>query len=54
MSGYGSQAMWGELERVLVRPPLASDTGHVERYGWRGVPEVAASTSEHEELRALL
>ena len=46
--------MWGDLERVLVRPPLPADTDHVERYGWRGVPDVAAAAAEHEELRALL
>ena len=46
--------MWGDLERVLVRPPLPEDTGHVERYGWRGVPDAAAAAAEHEELRALL
>ena len=46
--------MWGDLERVLVRPPLASDTGHVERYGWRGVPDVAAAQAEHEQFRAVL
>jgi dimethylargininase len=52
--GYGSQAMWGDLERVLVRPPLPEDTGHIEHYGWRGVPDAAAAADEHEELRALL
>jgi dimethylargininase len=54
MSGYGCQAMWADLERVLVRPPLATDANHVERYGWRGVPDVAAAAAEHEQLRALL
>jgi N-dimethylarginine dimethylaminohydrolase len=54
MSDYGSQAMWGDLERVLVRPPLPVDADHVGRYGWRGVPEAAAAAAEHEELRALL
>ena len=54
MANYGSQAMWGDLQRVLVRPPLPADANHVERYGWRGVPDVAAATAEHEELRALL
>ena len=54
MSGYGSQAMWGNLERVLVRPPLAADTGHVEHYGWRGQPDVGAAVAEHDELRAQL
>jgi dimethylargininase len=51
---YGCQAMWGDLERVLVRPPLAADRGHVERYGWRGVPDLAAAQAEHEELRSIL
>jgi dimethylargininase len=54
VSTYGSQAMWGDLERVLVRPPLPTDTDHIARYGWRGVPDVAAAAAEHEELRALL
>jgi dimethylargininase len=46
--------MWGDLERVLVRPPLSSDANHVERYGWRGVPDLAAAQAEHEQLRAVL
>ena len=46
--------MWGDLERVLVRPPLAADTGHVERYGWRGAPDPTAATREHDELCELL
>lgn len=46
--------MWGNLERVLVRPPLAADADHVGRYGWRGVPDHAAAAAEHAELRALL
>ena len=41
MANYGSQAMWGDLQRVLVRPPLPADANHVERYGWRGVPDAA-------------
>jgi N-dimethylarginine dimethylaminohydrolase len=54
VTGFGCQAMWGTLERVLVRPPLPSDANHVERYGWRGVPEVAAAQAEHEQLRSIL
>jgi dimethylargininase len=54
VSGYGCQAMWGDLERVLVRRPLPQDTGHVERYGWRGVPDHAAAAKEHEALCGLL
>jgi N-dimethylarginine dimethylaminohydrolase len=46
--------MWGRLERVLVRPPLAADRDHVERYGWRRVPDAAAAEAEHEQLRAIL
>ncbi|WP_411277404.1 dimethylarginine dimethylaminohydrolase family protein [Gaiella sp.] len=54
MPNYGSQAMWGDLERVLVRPPLPADTDHIALYGWRGVPDHIAAAAEHEELRALL
>jgi dimethylargininase len=54
VSGYGCQAMWGDLERVLVRRPLPQDAGHVERYGWRGVPDHAAAAAEHEALCVLL
>ena len=46
--------MWGDLERVLVRPPLPADADHIARYGWRGVPDHAAAAAEHEGLRALL
>ena len=46
--------MWGDLERVLVRPPLPEDRDHVVRYGWRGVPDAAEAAREHAELRALL
>ena len=37
MPGYGSQAMWGDLERVLVRPPLPEDRGprRALRLAWR-------------------
>jgi dimethylargininase len=54
VSGYGCQGMWGDLERVLVRRPLQQDAGHVERYGWRGVPDHAAAAAEHEALCGLL
>ena len=52
MNGYGAQGMWEPLERVLVRPPLDSDTGHVDRYGWRAAPDPAfdrlwARVAEH-------
>jgi N-dimethylarginine dimethylaminohydrolase len=52
--GYGCQSMWGDLERVLVRRPLPEDEGHIERYGWRGVPDHAAAAKEHEALCMLL
>ena len=48
MNGYGAQGMWEPLERVLVRPPLDSDTGHVYRYGWRAAPDPSAVRAEHE------
>jgi len=46
--------MWGTLERVLVRRPLAADVDHVERYGWRGAPDPAAAAAEHEAFSAIL
>lgn len=54
MPGFGCQSMWGTLERVLVRRPLPEDTGHVERFGWRGVPDHAAAAAEHQALCAIL
>ncbi len=54
MSGFGCQAMWGTLERVLVRRPLESDTGHVERYGWHAAPDHGAAAAEHEAFCAIL
>jgi dimethylargininase len=46
--------MWGALERVLVRPPLAEDAEHWRAYGWRAMPDQAAAAAEHELLCALL
>ncbi len=46
--------MWGTLERVLVRRPLAEDGRHVEGYGWRGVPDPSLAAAEHEALCVLL
>jgi N-dimethylarginine dimethylaminohydrolase len=51
---YGSASMWGTLERVLVRPPLAEDAEHWRAYAWRGAPDHAAAATEHELLCALL
>jgi dimethylargininase len=46
--------MWGTLERVLVRPPLAEDAQHWRAYGWRAMPDHAAAAAEHEALCGLL
>jgi N-dimethylarginine dimethylaminohydrolase len=46
--------MWGTLERVLVRPPLAEDAEHWRAYGWRGAPDLPAAAAEHELLCGLL
>ena len=46
--------MTGRLERVLVRPPLAEDAERWRAYGWRGAPDVAAASAEHELFRGLL
>ena len=46
--------MWGDLRRVLVRPPLREDASAWERYGWRAAPETGAAQSEHEAFCALL
>ncbi len=46
--------MTGRLERVLVRPPLAEDAEQWRAYGWRGAPDVAAASTEHELFRGLL
>jgi N-dimethylarginine dimethylaminohydrolase len=46
--------MWGTLERVLVRPPLAEDAAHWRTYGWRAAPDHAAAAAEHELLCLLL
>jgi dimethylargininase len=46
--------MWGTLERVLVRPPLAEDVERWREYGWRSAPDHAAAAAEHERLCVLL
>lgn len=46
--------MWGALERVLVRRPLAVDAAAWEAYGWRAAPDVAAAQAEHEAFCLLL
>ena len=54
MANYGSQAMWVTCSGCSCGRRCPVDANHVERYGWRGVPDAAAATAEHEELRALL
>jgi N-dimethylarginine dimethylaminohydrolase len=46
--------MWGDLRRVLVRPPLEADAAAWRAYGWRAAPDVAAARAEHETFCALL
>jgi dimethylargininase len=46
--------MWGTLERVLVRPPLAEDVERWREYGWRSAPDHAAAADEHERFCGLL
>jgi N-dimethylarginine dimethylaminohydrolase len=54
VSGYGSASMWGELRRVLVRPPLAEDAAAWQAYGWRAAPDPVRAAEEHEALCLLL
>ena len=54
MSGYGSASMWGELRRVLVRPPLPEDAAAWGAYGWRAAPDPVRAGEEHEALCLLL
>jgi N-dimethylarginine dimethylaminohydrolase len=46
--------MWGELRRVLVRPPLPDDAAAWREYGWRAAPDPARAAEEHEALCLLL
>ncbi len=46
--------MWGTLERVLVRRPLAEDAARWREYGWHAPPDVSAAQAEHEALCLLL
>src|SRR5262245_28089111 len=46
--------MWGTLERVLVRPPLAEDVERWQEYDWRAAPDHAAAADEHERFCRLL
>jgi len=46
--------MWGELRRVLVRPPLPEDAAAWGAYGWRAAPDPVRAGEEHEALCLLL
>jgi len=46
--------MWGDLRRVLVRPPLADDAAAWRDYGWRSAPDPLRAGEEHEALCLLL
>jgi dimethylargininase len=46
--------MWGTLQRVLVRPPLAEDVESWREYGWRSAPDHSAAAAEHERFCSLL
>jgi dimethylargininase len=54
VSGFGSASMWGDLRRVLVRPPLPEDAAAWEAYSWRAAPDPALAREEHEEFCSLL
>jgi N-dimethylarginine dimethylaminohydrolase len=46
--------MWGELKRVLVRPPLPEDVAAWRDFGWRAAPDPVRAAEEHEGLCLLL
>jgi dimethylargininase len=54
VTGYGAASMWGDLRRVLVRPPLADDAAAWRGYGWRSAPDPLRAGAEHEALCLLL
>lgn len=54
MSAFGSASMWGELRRVLVRPPTAEDVGAWRDFGWRAAPDPVRAGEEHERLCLVL
>jgi len=54
VTGYGAASMWGDLRRVLVRPPLADDAAAWRDYGWRSAPDPLRAGEEHEALCLLL
>lgn len=54
MIGFGATSMWGDLRRVLVRPPLPEDAAAWADYGWRAAPDPVGAAAEHERLCLLL
>lgn len=54
MKAYGSASMWGELKRVLVRPPMSEDVAAWRDFGWRAAPDPVRSAEEHEGFCLLL
>jgi dimethylargininase len=51
---YGSQSMTAALRRVLVRPPQPLDLPSWRDLGWRGEPDMARLSAEHEAFCSLL
>jgi dimethylargininase len=51
---YGCQSMTGELRRVLVRAPRATDLYGCRRCGWRAEPDAVRIAREHEAFCELL
>jgi N-dimethylarginine dimethylaminohydrolase len=51
---YGAQHMTATLRRVLVRAPHSRDVPSWRDLAWRGEPDLARLTAEHEALCALL
>jgi dimethylargininase len=54
VTGFGAASMWGELRRVLVRPPLPDDAAAWRDYDWRAAPDPVRAAEEHEAFCLLL
>jgi dimethylargininase len=54
VTGFGAASMWGELRRVLVRPPLPDDVAAWRDYDWRAAPDPVRAAEEHEAFCLLL
>lgn len=48
------QGSIGQLQRVYVRPPVATDAAAWRDYSWRAAPDPARAAGEHDALRATL